>query len=180
MSSLPDEALLRAWCGGDLRAFDALYLRYEGPIFGFIYRQLNGAQADAEDVLHQVFLALLKAGRARQVERVRAFLFSTARNACLNHARGRRRSDHALQLESGSANAADPPDVLLVGKQTSRELHEAIARLPLALSEVYALRAAGLSYEEVAGVLSLPIGTVKSRLHELVNRLRKELHHDDV
>jgi RNA polymerase sigma-70 factor (ECF subfamily) len=83
-------------------------------------------------------------------------------------------------LHAVSQLTADPPDELLVGKQTSRELQEAIARLPLALSEVYALRAAGLSYEEVAGVLSLPIGTVRSRLHELVNRLRKELHHDDV
>jgi RNA polymerase sigma-70 factor (ECF subfamily) len=173
VSSLPDEALLHAWCGGELRAFDALYARYEGPIFGFIYRQLNAAQADAEDVLHQVFLALLKAGRAKQVQRVRPFLFSTARNACLNHARGRRRSESALQLEIIAP--IDPPDVLLVGKQTSQELQAALAKLPLALSEVYALRAAGLSYEEVAGVLSLPIGTVKSRLHELVNRLRKEL-----
>lgn len=173
-----DEALLCAWCAGELRAFDALYARHEGPLFGFLVRQLGGARPDAEDVLHQVFLAVLKAGKARQVERLRPFLFQTARNACLNHARGSRRSAAALELSAGAPLAAESPEVLLAGKQTSHALHEALGRLPLTLSEVYALRAAGLSYEEVAGVLKVPVGTVKSRLHELVNRLREELSHD--
>ena len=170
-----DEALLEAWCAGELRAFDLLYARVEGPLFGFIHRQLGGAQADAEDVLHQVFLAVLEAGRAKRVQRVRPYLFQVARNACLNHARSSRRGASALELTRGESLMAEGPDVLLAGKQTGRALQEALARMPLALSEVYALRASGLSYEEVAGVLQVPVGTVKSRLHELVSRLREEL-----
>ena len=170
-----DEALLEAWCAGELRAFDLLYARFEGPLFGFIHRQLGGAQADAEDVLHQVFLSVLEAGRAKRVQRVRPFLFQVARNACLNHARGSKRGDVALKRAQWDAAPGELPDVLLAGKQTARALHEALARMPSTLSEVYALRAAGLSYEEVAGVLQVPVGTVKSRLHELVSRLREEL-----
>ena len=168
-----DEALLEAWCAGELRAFDVLYARHEATLFGFIFRQLNGAQADAEDVLHQVFLAVLREGRARRVMRLRPCLFQTARNLCLNRARSARRGAAALALEV--SEPIDQPDVLLAGKQTARAVQEAVGRLPVALSEVYALRAAGLSYEEVAGVLQVPVGTVKSRLHELVNRLREEL-----
>ena len=147
-----DEALLEAWCAGELRAFDLLYARFEGPLFGFIHRQLGGAQADAEDVLHQVFLSVLEAGRAKRVQR-----------------------DVALERARWDAAPGELPDVLLAGKQTARALHEALARMPSTLSEVYALRAAGLSYEEVAGMLQVPVGTVKSRLHELVSRLREEL-----
>jgi RNA polymerase sigma-70 factor (ECF subfamily) len=170
-----DEALLEAWCAGELRAFDLLYARFELPLFGFIHRQLGGAQADAEDVLHQVFLSVLEAGKAKRVYRVRPFLFQVARHACLNHVRGSRRGAAAMQSGCVDEVQAEAPDTLLAGKQTARALHQALARMPSALSEVYALRAAGLSYEEVAGVLQVPVGTVKSRLHELVSRLREEL-----
>jgi len=47
--------------------------------------------------------------------------------------------------------------------------------LPLALGEVYRLRATGMSYDEVAEVLSIPVGTVKSRMSEMVKRLREEM-----
>jgi RNA polymerase sigma-70 factor (ECF subfamily) len=54
-------------------------------------------------------------------------------------------------------------------------LREAVQRLPGSLAEVYRLRAAGMSYDEVAGILDVPVGTVKSRVHEMVKRLREEM-----
>ena len=54
-------------------------------------------------------------------------------------------------------------------------LGEAVSRLPVPLSEVYHLRASGLSYEEMAQVLEVPVGTVKSRMHDMVKRLREEV-----
>ena len=49
------------------------------------------------------------------------------------------------------------------------------AALPAPLAELYALRAGGMSYEELSGVLAIPVGTVKSRVHEMVSRLRQEM-----
>ena len=54
MFSRSDESLYLRWVDGDLAAFDALYARYEGPLFGFLTRQL-GSTADAEDALHETF-----------------------------------------------------------------------------------------------------------------------------
>ena len=54
-------------------------------------------------------------------------------------------------------------------------LSEAVRRLPPALGELYHLRTNGLSYEQIARVVEVPLGTVKSRMHQLVNLLREEL-----
>jgi len=56
-----------------------------------------------------------------------------------------------------------------------RALDGAVARLPSSLSEVYHLRSSGLSYEEIAVVLGIPLGTLKSRMNTMVNVLREEL-----
>ena len=54
-------------------------------------------------------------------------------------------------------------------------LAEAVAKLPPALSEVFHLRVSGLRYEEIADVLECPVGTIKSRMNQMVNKLREEL-----
>ena len=67
-----DESLYERLLGGDMAAFDALYERYERPLFGFIYKQLNDARA-AEDVMQDAFLGLLK--DRRSLHSFRAWLY---------------------------------------------------------------------------------------------------------
>jgi RNA polymerase sigma-70 factor (ECF subfamily) len=67
------------------------------------------------------------------------------------------------------------PEHALERRQLTEEVRAAASRLPAALGELYQLRASGLSYEELAEVLGIPLGTVKSRMHELVSRLREEV-----
>jgi RNA polymerase sigma-70 factor (ECF subfamily) len=170
-----DEALYARLCRGELAAFDRLYERHERPLFGFLRAQLGDA-AEAEDVLHEAFLAVLHAGGARsELRSFRAWLFQVARNLCLNRVRARRRADRALEavareVAAVPAAAAEPP-----AARDPAVLHEAVARLPPALAEIYQLRAGGLSYDELASILEIPVGTVKSRMHEMMKRLREEM-----
>jgi RNA polymerase sigma-70 factor, ECF subfamily len=168
-----DETLYARLVGGDLTAFDRLYERYERPLHGFLCAQLGDRQ-EAEDVFHEAFMAVLRARDQRaKVRSFRAWLFQVARNLCLNRVRSRKRADRALH---GLAHepAAPALDEAAAG-QGAAALQAAVQRLPSPLGEVYQLRAGGLSYEECASVLDVPIGTVKSRIHEMVRRLREEM-----
>src|SRR5690349_2862317 len=109
-----DEALYEQLLKGDLAAFDALYARYEKPLFGFLVRTLGGDRAEAEDLLQQTFVALLRDRKtARAVQSFKAFVFQVARNLCLNRARSRTRSDRALAAESSVAPDPSPlPEAL--------------------------------------------------------------------
>ena len=173
---LSDEALYEALLGGDLKAFDALYARYERPLFGFIRHHLSNA-GDAEDVLHETFLAILRdRSSGRSVTSLKAWLFQVARNLCLNRHRSAQRAAHALEAELLQPRAPEPqPDAAISQRQTQESLERAVARLPTQLSHLFHLRTRGLSYQEIAEVLSVPLGTVKSRLHQLVSHLREEL-----
>ena len=66
-------------------------------------------------------------------------------------------------------------DAAIEKRQLEVALEEAVSRLPLPLGELYHLRSSGLSYEQIAGVVEAPLGTVKSRMHQMVNVLREEL-----
>lgn len=168
-----DEALFERLALGDMRAFDRLYDRFERPLYGFIRAELRDA-IEAEDVLHEAFLAVLrereKAGRPRSF---RGWIFGVAHHLCLNRLRSRKRERRALGPvpEPAHADSSDELDA----RRRSRLLELAVGRLPVGLGEVYRLRAAGLSYDEMADALGLPVGTVKSRMHEMVRRLREEV-----
>ncbi len=170
-----DEALREALLRGDLDAFDALYERHARALFAFIRRHLADAH-EAEDVLHETFLVMLRerdAGRA--AVSLRAWLYQVARHQCLNRLRSRRRGLRALEAAAPEAPTVALPDEALLARETAERLRAAVSRLPTHLAEMYALRASGMSYEELADVLSIPIGTVKSRIHEMVSRLRQEM-----
>jgi RNA polymerase sigma-70 factor (ECF subfamily) len=169
-----DEALYERVRTGDLRAFDALYDRYAGPLLGFVTRML-GDRAEAEDVLQETFLKVLEGPRADfSTGRFRAWAYEVARNQGLNRLRGRAR---VVPGEAPVLVQAPRPDAeaVLAAAEASRALEDAARRLPRALAEVYDLRRSGLSYEEMAGVLGVPLGTVKSRLHETVHKLKEEM-----
>jgi RNA polymerase sigma-70 factor (ECF subfamily) len=170
-----DEALYARVKQGDLRAFDELYARYEGPLFGFLVSQLR-SRADAEDVFHEAFLGTLK---SREVEfdrtgGFRTWLYRIARNLTLN----RRRSEHRGTRALAEVPVPERPpavDDVLAERELLDALDGAIERLSPPLAEVYQLRCSGLSYEEIATVLEIPLGTLKSRMNQMVTQLREEL-----
>jgi RNA polymerase sigma-70 factor, ECF subfamily len=161
---------------GDMGAFDELYRRYETPLFGFLLANLRVRQ-DAEDVFHEAFLSALK-GPAPSFggpgQSFRAWLFRVARNRVLNHQRAQRRGGRALE-RLPEAEPAIKPDEGLEAGELKEALDRALGTLPQPLAELYHLRSSGLRYDEMASVLEVPLGTIKSRMNHLVSLLREEL-----
>lgn len=169
-----DEALYLRVRQGDMAAFDALYARYETRLYGFLHNQLRN-RADAEDVFHEAFLTALKSRDVR-FEReggFRAWLYRVARNIASNRLRSTERGARAIAALPEAR--VTPANESLEEAELHDALDQAIARLPPALSEVFHLRTSGLSYEEIADVLEIPLGTLKSRMNQMVTQLREEL-----
>ena len=156
---------------GDMAAFDQLYQRHERRLFGFL-RGLLPERADAEEVFHDAFLQVLA---SREVSFARgsfaAWLYKIARNLALNRLRSGRRAVKA----SAALPVGDPvatAEEQLEARTQGQALARAVGELPPVLAEVYRLRVGGMSYEEIAFALEVPLGTVKSRMHELCDRLK--------
>lgn len=170
MGTLTDEELVRATRAGDGDAFDALYRRYSGKLFSYLVR-LSGDRAAAEDLLQDVFLAVLRdRGFDLRAGGFGAWLFTVARRRALNRARDDgRRAQHTRQLPTDAPRPLTPEtalaqrELLLAGLATLPEAH----RDALVLKEV-----AGLTYREIAAVQEVPEGTAKSRLHHAIQSLR--------
>lgn len=169
-----DEVLWARAHGGDEAAFDRLYARYEHRLFGFLVRLLRGDRVAAEEIFHDTFLKVLD---GRHVEPrgtlcFSAWLFRVARNLASNQLRTRRRGAHALEQLSATEAFVPTPEEHVGERERASALARAVESLPEGLADVFHLRTSGLSYEEIASVLELPLGTVKSRLNTLVQQLR--------
>lgn len=178
-----DETLRERIRRGDLVAFDALFERHEARLFAYLRAVLRDRR-DAEEVLHDAFLSVLRDDAAvfDRPGAFQAWLYRVARNMALNRKRSSGRHDRALSSFGAEPDdgprmraAPPPPDRALEARQLEEALTAAVDRLPSALAELWSLRTSGLSYEQIASVTDVPLGTVKSRMHQMVSVLRKEL-----
>jgi RNA polymerase sigma-70 factor, ECF subfamily len=150
-----------------VRQVEGLYQAY-GPALLVYLRRLTGRHM-AEDLLQETFVQALRGiDRLSEVASPRAWLFTIARNVGISAIR-RRRAVVALSDEMAIAPVAGSDPRL-------EKMALAINELPEKLRETLELRLRhDLSYEEIAAVLSIPLGTVRSRLHNAVKQLREEL-----
>src|ERR1044071_6141775 len=101
----PDAALMKRVTQGDQRAFEELVEKYKQPVFNFIYRTIPDA-AEAEDLAQTVFVQVYKAAAKYRVEaKFTTWLFTIARNLCLNELR--RRSRHPAHSMDASVSSDD-------------------------------------------------------------------------
>ncbi len=179
----PDGDLVERWQAGDQSAFEALIRRHERRVFGLLMRMLGNRQ-DAEDVAQEAFLSLHRHGhRFRHQARFSTFVFRVAANAALNRRRtlGRKNArirQLKLRQEAGTDLPTTPrdPEAQVAGAEIQIQVQEALSRLPEDLRMATVLYdIEGLSYREIATVLKIPEGTVKSRIHRARSALRSRL-----
>lgn len=168
---MEDEALYARAQAGDVEAFDRLYERYERKPFGFLLRHTSN-RAIAEELFHDVFVKVLAPEGVKFTPGGFApWLFRIARNHLANRHRSAHRGARSLaQLDEPLPSAN--PEELVVQWERAAGLARAVEALPSPLASIFHLRTSGLSYEEIADVLDIPVGTVKSRINSMVQHLR--------
>ena len=170
-----DFELLTAWQAGDDEAGDALVRRHFWGVYRFFRNKVDEA---AEDLAQRTFLACVEArDRVRAELSFRAYLFGIARNQLSLYFRGHQRSARLFSpAETSVADLRGQPDRPLADRQEQQALLLALRRIPVDFQialELYYWE--DLSVSEVAAVLDIPTGTVKSRLGRARRQLREQL-----
>ena len=183
----PDAALMLRVKQGDLAAFTTLVEKFKQPVMNLAARTLRDP-TEAEDLAQNVFVQVFKsAARYQTTAKFSTWLFTIARNLCLNEIR--RRSRHpAESLDAPHPDQEDqprhqfedlknfsPPDALLQG-ELAQKIEQALAGLPEnQRTAILLCRQDELSYEEIAEVLGCSLSATKSLIHRGRETLKEKL-----
>ena len=179
-SQADDTALLEAALGGDQQAFGSLVLRYQDRLFNTMLRVL-GSTEDARDVTQNAFVqAFLKLESFRGDSKFYTWLYRIAMNLALSHIRRRKAVvsiEHARETSAMEPEDRDPlPQDRLLGNERVRLVQQALSQLGDQARQILVLREIeDCSYETIAEILELPIGTVRSRLFRARMQLKEQL-----
>jgi RNA polymerase sigma-70 factor (ECF subfamily) len=188
--SADDRQLIRACLKGDRRAYGALLRRYQDPVFNYCKRMIRDP-GQAEDIAQESFVrTFTRLERYDERYSFSAWIFKIATNLCIDHLRRAKRIayslDQDIQDQDGAyrremrASGPDPTEQAEAHEQL-RLLNDAVAELPEHYRAILLLRhQEDLSYDEIAEVLDLPIGTVKIRIHRARERVKKRLDLDEL
>jgi RNA polymerase sigma-70 factor (ECF subfamily) len=178
MSAPSDRDLIQRARRGDAEAFGELVIRYQTSVFNVCYRILH-ERLEAQDMTQETFL------RAR--ERLQTFdderLFGpwirrVAANACLNHLEAQKQT--APLDEERAADEGHGPESQVEARERSEQIRSALAALPVHYRVIIELRHyQGLSYDEIAAELHVPLSDVKSHLFRARKLLAEKLHASD-
>ena len=182
-----DAALMLRVKQGDTSAFGELVDKYKQPVMNLVYRMLRDA-TEAEDLAQNVFLQVHKSAARYQVSaKFSTWLFTIARNLCLNEIR--RRSRHPAEpldapypeqedqplRQFEDAKTASPPESVLQG-ELEEKIEEALAQLPEnQRTAILLCRQDELSYDDIAEVLGCSLSATKSLIHRGRETLKLKL-----
>jgi RNA polymerase sigma-70 factor (ECF subfamily) len=189
MSTVPDTdaALMLRVKQGDSSAFEELVEKYKQPVMNLVYRTLPDA-TEAEDLAQHVFLQVYKSAHRYEVSaKFTTWLFTIARNLCLNEIRRRSRhpadsldetyadNDEQPIRQVEDAKTFSPPDTMLQGELESK-IEEALAELPeKQRTAILMCRGDELSYEDMAKILECSVSATKSLIHRGRETLKQKL-----
>jgi RNA polymerase sigma-70 factor (ECF subfamily) len=189
-SAAADEALMLRYQRGDSSAFALLVRRHKTPLYNFVLRYARSPSA-AEDITQDAFLRVVqRASEFKHEARFSTWLYTIARNLCIDHSRKMKLRRHAsldAAPESGDgsrpllevvATTAPEGEVDRAAEWTAmrQSIVQAVEALPDDQREVFLLREVGnLPFKEIAEVTGSPENTVKSRMRYALERLRTAL-----
>ena len=178
---MTEQELVRAAAGGDTEAFERLVETYENKIYTLAPR-MSGSPDDAGDIAQEAFLAAWRGLPAFRGEAGFAtWLYRLASNAAIDYLRRQRKQRGELSLDDeelglDAVDAGPGPQDAAEGEEVRSAVAAGLGALSEGHRQVLVLRELqGLSYEEIAAVLAVDLGTVKSRISRARSALRKIL-----
>jgi RNA polymerase sigma-70 factor (ECF subfamily) len=187
--NLPDADLVSLAQEGKEAAYKELIRRYERPVFSLIFRMVRDREI-AEDLAQDTFIKVLNhIDRYRPEFKLSSWLFKIANNVAIDHLRKRQLETVSIDGSPHAASAAEVEATQMdvaarqetaLEEMEAREIGKAIERAIESLRPEYRscimLRhVEGRSYEEIAAMLDLPLGTVKTYIHRARHQLRESL-----
>jgi len=181
-----DEELVEGLRAGNSEAYEALICRFQQPVYNLVFR-LSGSRDDASDIVQEVFLKVFRnVGHFRNQSSLRTWIYRIAVNEAWNHRRWcwrHQRQEVGMNEEEGGRPREDvlrdpgrSPYQLAADHETHSLLENALTALNPKFRMAVVLRdVEELSYEEIAAVLDVSLGTVKSRILRGREALRKNL-----
>ncbi|MFI4910698.1 MAG: RNA polymerase sigma factor [Sedimentisphaeraceae bacterium JB056] len=187
-STTNDKELLRRFCSGDEAAFKEIVRQNKDGLYGFIKRFV-GQMDLVEDVFQETFLQLYMSRKTFDIDRpIKPWLFTIAANKAKDLLRKKKRDNSVSvgviadateasvdDIFNSLASDSDTPDDMTIQAETKANVRQVIDEMPENLREILILAYfEQFSYKQMADILSIPIGTVKSRLHSAVSHFAKK------
>jgi RNA polymerase sigma-70 factor, ECF subfamily len=178
MHERSDEQVMAAVMAGDQVAFAALVTRHHAPLLGYLYRLTGGDRQLSEDLVQETFLRVLSQRGCPPGRLFKPWLYAIATNLARDHfksaaVRQRWRGDDAEEALLSLYDKHPGPEERALAAEQGSEVAAALAQLGEEYRVALLLRFyQGLSLQEIAETLRIPLGTVKSRLSVGTHRLR--------
>lgn len=185
MNDVEDAALVTRCLTGDERAFAELLRRYRGRVYGLALRMVQNGE-DARDIAQEAFVKAFQSLASFDCSKpFGAWISKITANLCIDHYRRKRLNLVSIDapIDSGSGERQrefedvrpGPADHFQHAEEQER-VDALLASLPPRYRTVVILRhREDLSYEEIADIMGMPLGTVKARLHRAHNMLKRKL-----
>lgn len=185
-----EELMMQVKFDNDSSAFESLVQRYRTPLLNFVYRFI-GDQEVAQDLSQDIFIRLwMSVDTYLPVAKFTTFLYTIAKNVCLNALAKLRNSpqmqslnevivsqnDEDCELQNSLSDPNNSPEKELLGMEMEQKIMKAVSRLSPENRLVFILTEYDdLSYQDVATIIQCPVGTVASRKNTAVKMLRRYL-----
>lgn len=159
---------------GNLSKLSVLYERYKTKLFAYFYRVTSGDQSMSEDLVHQVFIRVIKyKSNFKGYGSFASWLFHIAHHIAIDFNRGKK---YHLEYEEAKDKLVDEPDPQqsIEEKEDIHRLNEALAKLRFEDREIITLgKIRELRYKEVADIMGLTEGNVRVKIHRALQELKK-------